>query len=295
VLLQVLGMIEPFEVAKWGPSDPEKVHLFTEAMRRAFRDRAEFLGDPDFVKVPVSGLLDRSYLKRRFADFSPSRATLSQAVPAGAPAAGESKETTHFSVVDEVGNAVAVTYTLNGLYGCGVTAAGTGVLLNNEMDDFAAKPGTRNMFGLIQGEANAIVPGKRPLSSMTPTIVLSGGKPFLVTGSPGGPTIISTTLHVLTNVIDHRMGVADAVGAPRFHHQWMPDTLSIESALGTREFIETLEAKGHQVGGRKLYVQDGPNVVKRWGDAETILIDPVSGVRQGASDPRNEDAAAVGY
>jgi len=295
VLLQVLGMLEARDISRLAQASPEKVHLFSEAMRRAFRDRAEYMGDPDFVKVPVKGLLDRAYLQQRFADFNPDKASPSELVQAGSPTAKESTETTHYSVVDAAGNAVAVTYTLNGWYGCGVTAAGTGVLLNNEMDDFAAKVGGKNMFGLVQGEANAVAAGKRPLSSMTPTIVTKDGKLLLVTGSPGGPTIISTTLLVITNVIDHHLPIDAAVEAPRFHHQWMPDSISIESSLGTQAFVEALQAKGHAVGGKRLYVQDTAASARRWGDAESILIDPASGLRLGASDPRSADSAAVGY
>jgi gamma-glutamyltranspeptidase/glutathione hydrolase len=200
-----------------GINSAAKIHLFAEVMRRAFQDRARFLGDPDFVRVPVAELLDHDYLTRRMADFDSARATSNGMLsvgdpastrksmpPTGDPASGhESTETTQFSVIDSAGNAVSVTYTLNGLWGSGVTVARAGLLLNNEMDDFAAKAGAPNTYGLVQGEANAIAPGKRPLSSMTPTIVLKDGKPFLVTGSPGGPTIINTVLLVITNIIDH--------------------------------------------------------------------------------------------
>jgi gamma-glutamyltranspeptidase/glutathione hydrolase len=294
-LLQILGMLEPRNVGALRPDSAEKIHLFAEAMRRAFRDRAEFMGDPDFVKVPVAGLLDRAYLARRFSDFDPSQASPSEGLAAGTPASPESMETTHYSVVDAAGNAVAVTYTLNGLYGSGVTATGTGVLLNNEMDDFTSKVGVKNMFGLIQGEANAIAPGKRPLSSMTPTIVTRDGKLFLVTGSPGGPTIITTTLLVITNVIDHGMSLTAAVDAPRFHHQWQPDTISIEPNVAPVTELEKLSAKGHLLGGKKLYVQDPSSQARRQGDAESILIDPASGLRLGATDPRSADSGAAGY
>ncbi len=294
-LLQILGMVEPRDVAALPPNSPDKIHLFAEAMRRAFRDRAEFLGDPDFVKVPVAGLLERSYLERRFTSFNPARATPSERLPAGAPKGRESSETTHFSVVDAAGNAVSLTYTLNGVYGSGVTATGTGVLLNNEMDDFTSKVGVKNMFGLLQGEANAIAPGKRPLSSMTPTIVTREGKVFLVTGSPGGPTIITTTLQVISNVIDHSMSITEAVDAPRLHHQWQPDTIAAEPLLTSPDTFRILVEKGHLIGGQKLYSQDSEAAARRWGDAESILIDPATGHRLGANDLRNPDSGAAGY
>jgi gamma-glutamyltranspeptidase/glutathione hydrolase len=214
-LLQMLGMLEPHDVGALGLDSAAKIHLFAEVMRRAFRDRAEFVGDPDFVQVPVAALLDPAYLARRMSDFDPARATSNDARPVGVDAVThESTDTTHFSVIDSAGDAVSITYTLNGLWGSGVTVPGAGFLLNNEMDDFTAKADVQNAYGLMQGEANAIVPGKRPLSSMTPTIVLKDGNPFLITGSPGGPTIINTVLLVITNVIDHGLSITQAVDAP---------------------------------------------------------------------------------
>lgn len=292
-LLQIFGMLEPHDVASLGLNSAAKIHLFTEAMRRAFRDRAEFLGDPDFVRVPVAGLLDRAYLAKRMASFDPDRATPSDQLAPGVPAARESAETTHFSVIDAAGNAVSCTYTLNGLFGNGVTVTGAGFLLNNEMDDFAAKPGVKNMYGLLQGDANAIVPGKRPLSSMAPTIVLKNGKPFLITGSPGGPTIISTALLVITNVIDHGMSVTQAVDAPRFHHQWQPDVINREPFFTSPDTVTLLRAKGHTLASRKLYPNDPEASARTWGDAESIAIDPETGVRRGANDLRSPDSAAV--
>ncbi|MDO8544184.1 MAG: gamma-glutamyltransferase [Opitutaceae bacterium] len=302
-LLQMLAMIEPFDLATMGHHSAAKYHLFAEVMRRAFRDRAEYLGDPDFVKVPVAQLLDREYVKARMKDFDPGRATPSDAVAPGlgpvqlsqarerdsAVFARESEETTHFSVVDAAGNAVTVTYTLNGGFGSGVTIPGTGILMNNEMDDFTAKIGVRNMFGLLQGPANAIVPRKRPLSSMTPTLVFKDGKLLLATGSPGGPTIINTVLQVIVNVIDHQMGVAQAIEAPRIHHQWMPDTLTHERHGISADTLAILTAKGHSLKERVSY-EGGYQ-----GDAETILIDPQTNLRLGAADPRKPDAKAVGY
>jgi len=308
-LLQMLGMIEPHDVAALGHNSAAKIHLFTEAMRRAFRDRAEFLGDPDFVNVPVAGLLDRDYIRGLMKNFDPAKATLSEGLPAGQPKgwtplvhatpvthlARETTETTHFSVVDAAGNVASCTYTLNGLFGSGVTATGTGVLLNNEMDDFTAKVGVRNMYGLLQSEANAIAPGKRPLSSMTPTVVLKDGKPFLVTGTPGGPTIISTTLLIISNVIDHAMRVTQAVDAPRFHHQWQPDVINHEPFLTSADTMTLLKTMGHTLATRRLYPNDPEAAARYYGDGETILVDPATGHRLGASDPRSPDAGAVGY
>ncbi len=313
-LLQMFAMLEPFDLAPLGPTSAKKYHLFTEVMRRAFRDRAEYLGDPDFVTVPTAQLLDRAYLKKRMADFSPTRATPSENIEPGlgptkltrasapgsdsqlsalssrlAQLARESTETTHFSIVDSAGNAVANTYTLNGAYGSGVTIPGTGILMNNEMDDFTAKVGVKNMFGLLQGPANAIVPGKRPLSSMTPTIVLKDGQLFLVTGSPGGPTIINTVLQIVSNVIDFGLSATQAVEAPRIHHQWMPDSLSYErNGLGA-DTAALLKSLGHSFKERNSY--EG----SYQGDAETIMVDPVTHLRLGAADPRKGDAKAVGY
>jgi gamma-glutamyltranspeptidase/glutathione hydrolase len=308
-LLQIFGMIEPYDVAAMGHNSAAKIHLFTEAMRRAFRDRAEFLGDPDFVNVPAAGLLARDYIQGLMTNFNPERATPSEGLAPGKPAgwtplvnatppahlARETTETTHFSVVDADGNVASCTYTLNGLFGSGVTAAGTGVLLNNEMDDFTAKVGVRNMYGLIQSEANAIAPGKRPLSSMTPTIVLKDGKPFLVTGSPGGPTIINTTLLIISNVIDHAMRVTQAVDAPRFHHQWQPDVINHEPFLTSADTMALLKARGHTLATRRLYPNDPEAAGRYYGDGETILVDPTTGHLLGASDSRSPDAGAVGY
>lgn len=307
-LLQMLGMLEPYDLSRLGHNSSAKIHLFAEVMRRAFRDRAEYLGDPDFVTVPTAGLLDRDYVKRRLQDFDPDKATPSDGFAAGRPAGAamppasgirttrnEPDETTHFSVIDAEGNVASTTYTLNGLFGNGVTVPGAGFLLNNEMDDFTSKVGVKNLYGLMQGEANAIVGGKRPLSSMTPTIVLKDGKPFLLTGSPGGPTIINTTLLVITNVVDHAMKVTQAVDAPRFHHQWMPDTINYEPFLTSLDSMRLLEAKGHSLTARKLYPNDPEASARSWGDAESILIDPKTGNRLGASDLRSPDSAAVGY
>ena len=295
-LLQMLGMLEPFDVGALGHNSAAKYHLFAEVMKRAFRDRAEYLGDPDFVQVPVAQLLDPAYLKGRMTDYSPDHATPAAAVQPGLgkfdPKSlrhAEKMETTNFCVVDAAGNAVANTYTLNGAYGSGVTIPGTGILMNNEMDDFTSQVGTPNMFGLIQGEANAIVPGKRPLSSMTPSMVFKDGKLVLVTGSPGGPTIINTVFQIITNVIDHHLPVMQAVEAPRIHNQWMPDVVTFERFGMNADTAALLRAKGHNLPERKSY--EGAYQ----GDGETIAVDPVTGLLLGAADPRKPDAKAVGY
>ena len=299
-LLQMLAMLEPHNLALLGHHSAAKCHLLAEVMRRAFRDRAEYLGDPDFVKIPVADLLDRAYLRRRMADFSPDRATPSAQVEPGlgpvklatrpSPLAPrEATETTHFSVVDAAGNAVANTYTLNDAFGSGVTIPGTGILMNNEMDDFTSKVGEKNLYGLLQGPANAIVPGKRPLSSMTPTMVFKDGKLLLVTGSPGGPTIINTVLQVILNVIDYRWPVMQALEAPRVHHQWMPDEFTYERCGLSADTVALLKAKGHAL------IERAPADGSYQGDAETIAIDPKTNLRSGAADPRSADARAVGY
>jgi gamma-glutamyltranspeptidase/glutathione hydrolase len=294
-LLQMLGMLEAHDVGSLGFHSAAQIHLFAEVMRRAFRDRAAFMGDADFVQVPTEKLLDKGYIAGLMKDFDANRATASDALkPAQAPRA-ESRQTTHYSVVDAAGNAVAITYTLNGLYGNGVTVPGAGFLMNNEMDDFTSKVGVPNDYGLIQGEANAIAPGKRPLSSMTPTIVLKDGKPFLITGSPGGPTIINTVLQVISNVIDFDMNVTRAVDAPRFHHQWQPDTIRYEPYFASSDTIALLAAKGHRFGQRRIYQNVPEDEGRNQGDAETIMIDPRTGLRLGANDVRSADSAAAGF
>jgi gamma-glutamyltranspeptidase / glutathione hydrolase len=297
-LLQMLAMLEPHPVAALGFDSPARYHLFAEAMRRAFRDRAEYLGDPDFLPVPVAGLLKAGYAVGLMGTFDPAHATPSRGLAPGNPegagalaraldlerARRESHETTHFAVVDALGGAVSCTYTLNGAYGSSVTVPGTGFLLNNEMDDFAAKPGSANLYGLVQGEADAVAPGHRPLSSMTPTFVMHHGRLFLATGSPGGPTIINTVLAVITNVVDFQMPLPQAVAAPRVHHQWLPDTLYLEAASNPG-LLDALRAMGQEV----KVGYPAPS------DAESVMIDPATGRRIGASDPRSRDAAPAGY
>jgi gamma-glutamyltranspeptidase / glutathione hydrolase len=253
-------------------------------------------------------LLDREYLTRRMRDFEPTHATSNANLPVGALTAYrsehgtaqsavslESTDTTQFSIIDAARNAVSITYTLNGLWGSGVTVRKAGILLNNEMDDFATKIGTPNAYGLVQGEANAVAPNKRPLSSMTPTIVAKDGKPFLVTGSPGGPTIINTVLLVITNVIDEGLSVTQAVDAARFHHQWQPDTIAHEPFFTSPDSIELLKAEGYSLSLRTLYPNAPEASALSWGDAESILVDPRSGMLQGANDPRSPDSASAGY
>jgi gamma-glutamyltranspeptidase/glutathione hydrolase len=281
-ILQMLGMLDGSGYGKAGPGAAATIHYVAEVMRRYFADRSQYLGDSDFVKVPVKGLLDPAYIRERRASIDPDRATPSDQLNPGKPAGRESTETTHYSIVDASGNAVAVTYTLNNGYGSGVTVPGLGFLLNDGMDDFTVKPNTPNMFGLVQGEVNAIEPGKRALSAMTPTIVVRDGKPFMVLGAPGGPRIITAVLQVLLNVIDFHMNIQDAVDAPRFHHQWKPDKLYLEPGISP-DTVALLEDMGHQV-------DYSPGVVLARINA--ILSD--GGWLQGAADPRWTGKAA-GY
>jgi len=285
VLIEMLNILEGYDLSKLDASSSERYHLMAEAMRRAFADRAEYLGDSDFVKVPVAGMIDKAYAARLGSGISTERASTSAEVRAGKPAGYESEETTHFTVVDSEGNAVANTYTLNNSYGSGAMAKGTGLLLNDEMDDFAAKPGTPNMYGLIQGERNAVAPKKRPLSAMTPTIVLrQDGSFWFTVGSPGGPTIINTVLCVITNVIDYDMNIQEAIDAPRIHHQWLPDELVGEPSGFSSDTQRALTSRGHTLGKLRYL-----------GDAEGIMIEEKTGVRLGATDPRRSDGAAIGY
>jgi gamma-glutamyltranspeptidase/glutathione hydrolase len=279
-ILETLGILEGTGYEKSGAGSAASIHWTVEAMRRYFADRSEYMGDPDFVRVPVSGLLNHEYHIGLRRTIDGERATPSAQVRPGKPPADESVQTTHYSVVDAEGNAVSVTYTLNNSYGSGVTAPGLGFLLNNEMDDFAAKPGAPNMFGLVQGEANAIQPRKRPLSCMTPTIVLKGGRLYMVTGSPGGPRIITAVLEVIQNVIDFGMNIQDAVDWPRFHHQWLPDTLYIEVGISP-DTASLLAARGHKV-----------ERIRSMGEVAAILAE--DGWLAGAADSRSESKAA-GY
>ena len=283
LLAQMLNMLEPFDIGALGYGQPATVHLMVEAERRAYADRAEHLGDPDFYDVPLAMLTDKDYARERFSDFDPDLATRSEAVGAGALWPAESPETTHVSVIDRAGNAVAYTTTLNHGYGSKIVVDGGGFLLNNEMDDFSAKENTANTYGLIGRDANAIGPRKRMLSSMTPTIVLKDGEPVFVTGSPGGSTIITTVLQVVVNVIDHGMGLDEAVAAPRLHHQWLPDRVVFEQGALSPEAQSALARLGHV---------NLAEIAFRIGDANSAAYtgDKLIGI----ADPRNPGGAA-GY
>ena len=279
-VLQMLGVLEGTGFEKAGLGSARAIHYMAEAQRRYFADRAKHFGDGDFVKVPLASLLAPSYITQLRNSIVPDRATPSAELNAGAFPGREPTETTHYTIADPEGNVVALTYTINSGYGAKVAATGLGFLLNNEMDDFAPKPGSPNKYGLVQGEANAIQPRKRPLSCMTPTIVLRDGKPYLALGSPGGPTIINTVLEVIVNVLDFGLNVQDAVNRPRFHHQWLPDTLSMEPGFSP-DTIALLESRGHKI--RRVSTQ---------GEVAAILFD--GGYLQGAPDPRVE-ATAEGF
>ncbi|MGB3849187.1 MAG: gamma-glutamyltransferase [Tunicatimonas sp.] len=281
-LAQLLNSVAPYPVADMGHNTAPTVHLMAEAERRVYADRATHLGDPDFHPVPQAKLLEKAYSAARMKSFLTDEATPSSAVSAGSPAPVESSETTHFSVVDAAGNAVSVTTTLNGGYGSKVVVAGAGFLLNNEMDDFSIKPGFPNMFGLVGGEANAIVPEKRMLSSMTPTIVEKNDELYMVVGTPGGSTIITSVFQTFLNVVEHGMGMQAAVTAKRFHHQWRPDTIFTENEAFTPAVTQQLEAMGHAVMERG-------NI----GRVDAILVLP-GGNLEGGADPRGDDTA-VGY
>ena len=282
-LIQLLNILEPYPLADYGPNASRSMHLMIEAERRVYADRAEWLGDPDFVRVPISGLTAKPYAERLRAGISMDHATPSREVRPGRPSEFEPSETTHYSVIDADGNAVATTTTLNGGYGNAQVVSGAGFLLNNEMDDFSVKPGAPNMFGLTGGTANEVAPGKRMLSSMTPTIVTHDGRTVLVVGSPGGSRIITTVLQVVLNVLEFKMGVQEAVDSPRFHHQWSPDEVVIEDRAFPADVVTALTALGHQM-----------RTTSDMGDVQAIAVDPATGVRLGASDPRH-DGAAVGY
>ncbi len=305
VLIESLNILEGYDLARMGNRSAQSIHFTTEAFRRAFFDRAEFMGDPDFSKIPVAQLIDKKYgaAWRDSIDAdhaSPSKELKRPAIfsemeqyAAAHPqplAIHESPHTTHYSVVDAEGNAVAVTTTLNGWFGARVTAEGLGFLLNDEMDDFSSKPGVPNSDGLIQGTANAIGPGKRPLSSMTPTIVVHDGKAFLVLGSPGSSKIITTVANVLMGVIDYGMNIQEAVNAPRFHNQWMPDVLNVEQWFSP-DTVQALQKMGYNV---QIGLHEPERVFPYWSDAECIAIDAKTGERLGASDGRN-GGKAVGY
>ncbi|RXZ38053.1 gamma-glutamyltransferase [Oxalobacteraceae bacterium CAVE-383] len=280
-IIEMLNILERYPLRDYGADSAQTIHLMAEAMKLAYADRAEHLGDPDFIKVPLQGLISHAYADKQAARIDTERATPSSAIKAGRPQAYESDQTTQFSVADKYGNVVSATYTLNLNFGSGIVADGTGITLNNEMDDFSVKAGVANAFGLTGGDANAVGAGKRPLSSMSPTIVLKDGKPFLVTGSPGGSRIITTVLQTILNVIDHQMNIAEAAMAPRIHHQWMPDRLRIEKGL-SRDTLRLLEQKGY------VLALEAP-----MGRTQTIQLTPDG--FDGFSDTRDPDGAALGY
>lgn len=281
-ILQMLGMLNGTGYEKSGAGSATTYHYLAEVMRRFYADRNEYLGDPDFVKNPITQLLDPSYIRQRRDSIDQNLATPSDQISPGLPTGKESSNTTHYTIADEQGNVVAVTYTLNNGYGSAVTVPGAGFLLNDEMDDFAGKPGSPNMFGLVQGEASAIAPGKRPLSSMVPTIVLKNGKPFLTLGAPGGARIITSVLQVMLNVVDFQMNLQDAIDFPRVHHQWKPDQLFIERGISP-DTISLLKKNGYLIDETK------PTVIA---SVEGILMD--GGWLQGAYDGRAA-GKAVGY
>lgn len=247
ILLQVLGMIEPYDLKKLGFHDWQSVHLITEGERRAFADRSKYLGDPGFSKIPVEGLINAEYLRQRMSNYNMETASPSAEIGPGSPSGTESLETTHYSVVDRMGNAVAATTTLNGSFGSSIVVDSAGFILNNQMDDFSIKPGVPNMYGLVGGEANSIQPGKRMLSSMTPVIIEKNGKLFMVAGSPGGSTIPTTVLQVILNVIDYGFNIRQAVDTGRFHHQWLPDEIVYESNSLDSSTLSRLKSMGHKL------------------------------------------------
>ena len=279
-VVQILNIMENYDIKAMGHNSAQNIHIMAEAMKRAYVDRAEYLGDSDFVSVPLKGLTSKEYAKELTKSIT-NKATVSKDLRAGNPLPYESNETTHFSIADKFGNVVSNTYTINFSYGSGIVVKGAGFLLNNEMDDFSSKPGVPNAYGLIGGEANKIEPNKRMLSSMSPTIVKKDGKNFLVTGSPGGSRIITTTLQVISNVIDHNLNILAAVSAPRIHHQWLPDEIRVEEGLSS-DTIKLLEQKGHKVVQKKAM-----------GAIQSIMIK--DGKFYGAADPRRSTSSALGF
>jgi gamma-glutamyltranspeptidase/glutathione hydrolase len=277
---QILNILEGYPISEYGHNSAQTIHLMAEAMKRAYADRSMYLGDEDFVKVPLKGLTSKKYAAALREGIDTKKATPSETIAPGKPLPFESNETTHFSIVDKYGNAVSNTYTINFSYGSGIVVEGAGFLLNNEMDDFSSKPGVPNAYGLIGGEANKIEPNKRMLSSMSPTIVKQDGKNFLVTGSPGGSRIITTTLQVIMNVIDHGLNIQSAVAAPRIHHQWLPDQLRVEEGLSP-DTVKGLQDMGHDVKQKSAM-----------GAIQSIMIK--DGAMYGGADPRRSTGLAAG-
>jgi len=291
IICEILNVLEGYPLKDLGYRSAQSVHYQIEAMRHAYVDRNSYLGDPDFVKNPLDRLLDKGYAEKIRAAIDPQKAAVSKDLKPGV-APHEGSNTTHYSIVDGQGNAVSVTYTLNDWFGAKVTAAKTGVLLNNEMDDFTSKIGVPNLYGLVQGEANAIAPGKRPLSSMSPTIVTQGGKPVMVVGTPGGSRIITAVLHTILNVIDYGMNVQEAVDAPRFHQQWLPESTNVEKFALSPDSIKLLEAMGHKLGNP----QPANHVAAILVGAPSLGGKPVGNNRfYGANDPRRNTGLVAGY
>ena len=282
ILIQLLGMAEPYPVKEWGFHSSQAIHLMVEAERRAFADRSEYMGDPDFMKIQTGKLISSKYLLHRMESFDKKRASSSVDIKPGSPEGYSSEETTHFSVVDALGNAVSNTTTLNGSFGNSIAVDSAGFLLNNQMDDLSIKPGFPNMYGLIGGEINSVQPGKRILSSMTPTIVEKDGKLFLVAGSPGGSTIPTTVFQVIVNVIDYGLNISEAVDAGRFHHQWLPDWISYE-----KNAIDSLTAQTLTDMGHKLKLR--PSI----GSVNAIMVLP-GGEKAGGADKRSNNSSC-GY
>ena len=279
-IIQMLNILEHFPVAEMGVGSADSIHLLTEVSRRAFADRSEHLGDMDFYDVPIDWLTSKEYAGAVAANIDMKRATPSSEIKPGVAPIPESEDTTQYSIMDKFGNAVSNTYTLNFSYGSGISVPGAGFLMNNEMDDFVSKPGVPNAFGLLGGEANSIRGNKRPLSSMTPTLVFKDGSPYIATGSPGGSRIITTVLQMLVNVMDHNMNIADAASAPRMHHQWYPDQLRLESGISP-DTVQILQSRGHEVASARAL---GSLQTVAWKD----------GVFMGHSDPRRPSAGAAG-